>query len=205
MRFIKLVSVLLPQVQVNGIQSTTEDNDVILENNMFESRQVFLCFSQKHNYNFDRLRRAKHSSMMILHHLHTSSKHLRSQNSSRVLQVTCTTCNKDVSTTIYFSCLICSNYRACTGCYNENKILRQLHLFPIIPSAHGTPPRTVGVSICSKTEHCAVSWKRKQWLLCFFLFFGFNFDQFSELSNLLAGAWDTGRYVARASVSAPGH
>ncbi|KAL0731155.1 hypothetical protein Bca4012_027249 [Brassica carinata] len=137
----------LSKVQVNGIQSTTtEDNDLILENSMFESRQVFLGFSQKHNYIFDTLRRAKHSSMMILHHLHTSDKHHRSQNSSSSLfQVTCTTCQKDVSKTIYYSCLICSGCRVCPACYNKkNTVLRLLHLFPMTPSTHGTPPRTVG-------------------------------------------------------------
>lgn len=140
---------LLLQVQVNGIQSTTtEDNDVILENSMFESRQVFLGFSQKHNYSFDTLRRAKHSSMMILHHLHSSDKHHSENSNSSFFQVTCTTCQKDVSKTIYYSCLICSGCRVCTACYNKkNTVLRLLHLFPMTPSTHGTPPRTVGVSI----------------------------------------------------------
>ncbi|CAH2065891.1 unnamed protein product [Thlaspi arvense] len=136
----------LSKAQVNGIQSTTEDNDVILENNMLESRQAFLGFSQKHNYSFDTLRRAKHSSMMILHHLHTSNKqhHHCSENSSRLFQVTCTACEKDVSKTIYYSCLICSGYRACTGCFTKNTTLRHNHLFPMAPTTHGTPPKTVG-------------------------------------------------------------
>ncbi|KAH0897197.1 hypothetical protein HID58_046765 [Brassica napus] len=136
----------LSKVQVNGIQSTTtEDNDVILENSMFESRQVFLGFSQKHNYSFDTLRRAKHSSMMILHHLHSSDKHHSENSNSSFFQVTCTTCQKDVSKTIYYSCLICSGCRVCTACYNKkNTVLRLLHLFPMTPSTHGTPPRTVG-------------------------------------------------------------
>ncbi|CAH8383079.1 unnamed protein product [Eruca vesicaria subsp. sativa] len=135
----------LSKVQVNGIQSTTtEDNDLTLENSMFESRQVFLSFSQKHNYSFDSLRRAKHSSMMILHGLHSSDKHHLSQNSTSLFQVTCTTCEKDISKTIYYSCLICSGYRVCTACYNKNAVLRMLHLLPMTPSKHGTPPRTVG-------------------------------------------------------------
>ncbi|CAA7014927.1 unnamed protein product [Microthlaspi erraticum] len=134
----------LSKAEVNAIPSTTEDNDLIIENSMFESRQAFLGFSQKHNYNFDVLRRAKHSSMMILHHLHTSNKkpHHCSENSS---QLTCTDCKKDVSTTIFFPCLICLDFRLCNGCYDKNKILRLLHLFPTSPSANGTPPRTVPV------------------------------------------------------------
>lgn len=147
--FTKFGLVLLPQVQVNGILSTTEDHAIIQESNIFESRQAFLAFSQKHNYNFDTLRRAKHSSMMILYHLHTSNKHRASQNSS---SLTCTACKKDVSTTIYFPCLLCPDYRACNGCYTKDTILRHLHLFPTLPSANGAPPKTVMVSICSRTK-----------------------------------------------------
>ncbi|KAL0801020.1 hypothetical protein Bca101_056196 [Brassica carinata] len=136
----------LSQVMMN-IPSTTEDNDVVLgNNNTFESRQTFLSFCQKHNYSFDTLRRAKYSSMMILHHLHTSNKLHHSQISSGgLLQVvTCTACHKDVSTTIYYTSLCCSSYRACTSCYNNRKFLRLLHLFPVIPAIQGIPPRPVG-------------------------------------------------------------
>lgn len=160
----------LSKVEVNAIQSTTEDNDLIIENSMFESRQAFLSFSQKHNYNFDVLRRAKHSSMMILHHLHTSNKkhHHCSENSS---QVTCTACKKDVSTTVFFPCLVCSDFRLCTGCYDKDRILRLLHLFPTSPSTSRTPPRTVAVSICLK---------KTELLLRFSLFFCFVFDPFTK-------------------------
>lgn len=184
---------------MNGIQSTTtEDNDVILENSMFESRQVFLGFSQKHNYSFDTLRRAKHSSMMILHHLHSSDKHHSENSNSSFFQVTCTTCQKDVSKTIYYSCLICSGCRVCTACYNKkNTVLRLLHLFPMTPSTHGTPPRTVGVSIF----YFLVKPKP---LLCFFLWFLY-FICFLILCNLLAGSWDNRGFVACTYVQNHGH
>lgn len=183
---------------MNGIQSTTtEDNDVILENSMFESRQVFLGFSQKHNYSFDTLRRAKHSSMMILHHLHSSDKHHSENSNSSFFQVTCTTCQKDVSKTIYYSCLICSDCRVCTACYNKkNTVLRLLHLFPMTPSTHGTPPRTVGVSILFFGQ-------TKTFTL--FLSLVYIFFMFSELCNLLAGSWDNRGFVACTYVQNHGH
>lgn len=156
----------LSQATMN-IQSTTEDNDVILGNNTFESRQMFLSFSQKHNYRFDTLRRAKNSSMMILHHLHTSNKLHQSQISSGALLqvVTCTACQKDVSTTIYYTSLCCPSYRACTSCYSNSKYLRLRHLFPVVPCIHGIPPRTVVVS-------------SKQVLIYYFLFLWFIFLTF---------------------------
>lgn len=149
---------------------------------MFESRHEFLGFSEKNNYHFDILRRAKHSSMMILHHLHTSNKHHRcSQKSSRF---SCGVCNKDVSTTIYFPCLICSIFRLCTGCFAKNTTHLHLHLFPSLPSTKGAQPRTVMVSIYV-LENKSVS----------FFLVGFDIcDMFTELTNLYTYSFRFFRY-----------
>ncbi|CAH8386523.1 unnamed protein product [Eruca vesicaria subsp. sativa] len=136
----------LSKVNMN-VQPTTEDNDVILgNNNTFQTRQMFLSFSEKHNYSFDTLRRTKYSSMMILHHLHASNELHHSQISTGgLLKVTCMGCQKDVSRTIYYTCLVSScNYRACTSCNNSNNVLPRIHLFPVVPSIHGIPPIPIG-------------------------------------------------------------
>jgi ferredoxin len=48
----------------------TEDVDDIQECEHFDTRQSFLNLCQGNHYQFDQLRRAKHSSMMVLYHLH---------------------------------------------------------------------------------------------------------------------------------------
>eukprot|EP00607_Mallomonas_marina_P011082 CAMPEP_0182423844 /NCGR_PEP_ID=MMETSP1167-20130531/9918_1 /TAXON_ID=2988 /ORGANISM="Mallomonas Sp, Strain CCMP3275" /LENGTH=519 /DNA_ID=CAMNT_0024603145 /DNA_START=677 /DNA_END=2237 /DNA_ORIENTATION=+ len=48
----------------------TEDPDDTQECEFFDTRQAFLNLCQGNHYQFDQLRRAKHTSMMVLYHLH---------------------------------------------------------------------------------------------------------------------------------------
>lgn len=52
------------------VVSDTKDEDPSVESDLFESRQQFLNYCQTNHCQFDELRRAKHSTMMLLFQLH---------------------------------------------------------------------------------------------------------------------------------------
>ena len=53
-----------------SIKDDTEDVDDIQDSAFFDIRQTFLNLCQGNHYQFDQLRRVKHTSMMILYHVH---------------------------------------------------------------------------------------------------------------------------------------
>ncbi|XP_075512705.1 histone acetyltransferase HAC1-like [Primulina tabacum] len=99
---------LLLQIAVD-VPENTEDKDITLDNEFFESRHSFLSFCQKNNYQFDTLRRSKHSSMMILYHI---------QNMTELtIGTICSICQQN--TTVEWHCEICSEFLVCTACYQK--------------------------------------------------------------------------------------
>lgn len=55
---------------VEVIPPTTDEGNPDMESEFFDTRQAFLSLCQGNHYQFDTMRRAKHSSMMVLYHLH---------------------------------------------------------------------------------------------------------------------------------------
>ncbi|KAK6129097.1 hypothetical protein DH2020_037170 [Rehmannia glutinosa] len=97
------------QIPLNDVATDTEDNDVRLDNDFFDNRNSFLNFCQKNHYQFDSLRRAKHSSMMILHHLLNTT--------ALSMQTICSICHQDVM--VDWHCEICSEFHVCNACYQK--------------------------------------------------------------------------------------
>ena len=58
-----------PMAMLANIASDTSDPDPTSQSPMNDSRHTFLEMCQYRHYQFDTLRRAKHSSMMVLYHL----------------------------------------------------------------------------------------------------------------------------------------
>ncbi|KAK1280820.1 Histone acetyltransferase HAC12 [Acorus gramineus] len=60
----------LSQIEVDTVHSDTEDGDETIRNTSVDHRPEFLDFCQSNYHQFDTIRRAKHSSLMILYILH---------------------------------------------------------------------------------------------------------------------------------------
>ncbi|GBG24486.1 Histone acetyltransferase HAC5 [Hondaea fermentalgiana] len=88
----------------------TPDHDVIMKNHLLESRHAFLSLCTGNRYQFDQQRRAKHSTMMVLYHLHNpdAPAHL----------YTCMECHNDILSGKRYHCDVCNggDYDLCVHC-----------------------------------------------------------------------------------------
>lgn len=93
-----------------------------MQNPLLVNRHAFLALCTGNRYQFDELRRAKHSTMMTLYHLHNpkAPAHL----------YTCNMCNKDILGQQRFHCDICQggDFDICRACYAKHG-----HVHKLIP------------------------------------------------------------------------
>lgn len=87
----------------------TKDKDEILESEFFDTRQAFLSLCQGNHYQYDTLRRAKHSSMMVLYHLHNPT--------APAFVTSCNKCHLDIETGQGWRCELCPDFDVCNACY----------------------------------------------------------------------------------------
>ncbi|KAF5208051.1 Histone acetyltransferase hac1 [Thalictrum thalictroides] len=102
----------LQRVEVRDVAVDTKDRDDILESEFFDTRQAFLSLCQGNHYQYDTLRRAKHSSMMVLYHLHNPT--------APAFVTTCNVCRNDVETGQGWRCETCPDYDVCNACYQKD-------------------------------------------------------------------------------------
>ncbi|XP_042470158.1 probable histone acetyltransferase HAC-like 1 isoform X1 [Zingiber officinale] len=105
---------VLHPIEINDVAMDTKDEDEILESEFFDTRQAFLSLCQGNHYQYDTLRRAKHSSMMVLYHLHNPT--------APAFVTTCNVCQHDIETGQGWRCETCPEFDVCNGCYQKGGI-----------------------------------------------------------------------------------
>nr|ASU54196.1 histone acetyltransferase [Hevea brasiliensis] len=117
--------VLYP-VEITDVPADTKDKDEILESEFFDTRQAFLSLCQGNHYQYDTLRRAKHSSMMVLYHLHNPT--------APAFVTTCNICHLDIETGQGWRCEVCPDYDVCNACYQKDGGIDHPHKLTNHPS-----------------------------------------------------------------------
>ncbi|KAK7381468.1 hypothetical protein VNO80_00011 [Phaseolus coccineus] len=113
-------------VEITDVPSDTKDKDDILESEFFDTRQAFLSLCQGNHYQYDTLRRAKHSSMMVLYHLHNPT--------APAFVTTCNICYLDIETGQGWRCEVCPEYDVCNACYEKDGGIDHPHKLTNHPS-----------------------------------------------------------------------
>ena len=105
--------VALTAVQVTDVPAKCIDADEIMESEFFDTRQLFLSLCQTNHYQFDQLRRAKHTSLMTLYHLHNPA--------APAYVYVCNHCQKDITSGHRWHCETCSDFDVCDNCHKNKK------------------------------------------------------------------------------------
>lgn len=109
-----------------------DDDDEEMDCEFLNNRQAFLNLCQGNHYQFDQLRRAKHSSMMVLWHLHN-------RDAPKFVQQ-CATCSREILAGYRFHCAICADFDQCQECVSNPKVARHPHQLKPIPVASSQQP-----------------------------------------------------------------
>ena len=99
-----------------------DDDDEELDCEFLNNRQLFLNLCQGNHYQFDHLRRAKHSSMMVLWHLHN-------RDAPKFVQQ-CGICSREILAGYRYHCPTCTDFDLCQECFHsqqQGKIPRHPH------------------------------------------------------------------------------
>lgn len=105
-----------------------DDDEEDMDCEFFNNRQAFLNLCRGNHYQFDELRRAKHTSMMVLWHLHN-------KDAPKFVQQ-CAACNREILTGNRYHCNTCSpDYDLCEECYRNPDTNRGACTHKLVPIA----------------------------------------------------------------------
>ena len=108
---------------IKVLDDDKEDMDCEFLNN----RQAFLNLCRGNHYQFDELRRAKHTSMMVLWHLHN-------RDAPKFVQQ-CAACSREILTGTRYHCNVCPEYDLCEECHRNPKTNRGACTHKLVPLA----------------------------------------------------------------------
>jgi len=133
----------LVKAEAEPLPATADPNpDVACE--FFDTRQQFLSLCQGNHYQFDTLRRAKHSSMMVLYHLHNPD--------APAFACTCNACGREIEAGAGFRCTVCSDFDMCATC-RLNPAVRHPH--PLAAHARAIDETRARLTDADRSERAA--------------------------------------------------
>lgn len=109
------------------IVTVLDDDQEEMDCEFLNNRQAFLNLCQGNHYQFDFLRRAKHTSMMVLWHLHN-------RDAPKFVQQ-CATCSREILSGYRFHCPTCADFDQCQDCLRNPNIPRHPHPLKPMPVA----------------------------------------------------------------------
>ena len=105
---------------MTSIRETTSDPDPTIECDILNSREKFLSLCEGNHYQFDELRRSKHSSMMVVYHLLNPDL--------PAFNVQCNVCKKEEISGVHYHCeQEGCDYDICESCYKKTSTPKHEH------------------------------------------------------------------------------
>ena len=98
-----------------------EESEEKMESEFFDTRQAFLSLCQGNHFQFDSLRRAKHTTMMVLYHLNNPSE--------PAFVASCNVCSRELEPGKGWRCETCPDFDICDTCRvrvgHQHPLMRQ--------------------------------------------------------------------------------
>lgn len=117
-------------------RNVIDDDSEEISGEIFDSRQDFLNLCKGNHYQFDAPRRAKHTSMMVLWHLHN-------KNAAKFVQ-SCMNCSKEILTGVRYTCQTCTDVDLCADCYQLPNVNRGICTHTLVAKAVETNQASSG-------------------------------------------------------------